>query len=124
MHRRNAMLLGGMAVALAACSDKSRLPLAPEDVLRSSGSPLTITMFCGNYGGLHPGYCSASASGGSGTGYGFTWTNAYEQYDSGGTSWASPDCWPYGPVTATVTDSSGATASTSAYYDCSSGISY
>jgi subtilisin family serine protease len=64
--------------------------------------------------------CEATASGGTGTGYSFTWTNAFEQYDSGGYSFASVQCG-YDLETnvyVTVTDSSGATYTESAYYLC------
>lgn len=56
--------------------------------------------------------CIAYASGGSGTGYSFTWTNAFEDYDTGGTSASYPYCNRSGPllITTTVADSNGATA--------------
>ena len=79
-------------------------------------NPPTISVYCDSYGG----YCEASASGGTGNGYSFTWSGAYEQYDADGYSWASVDCYftGYTQVTATVTDSSGASASGSQYYYC------
>jgi subtilisin family serine protease len=75
----------------------------------------TVSVYCDSYGG----YCEATASGGSGTGYSFAWTNASEGYDAEGYSYAYPYCFEtFQFVTATVTDSNGATASGSAYYNC------
>jgi subtilisin family serine protease len=82
-------------------------------------NPPSISVYC--YDGS--GYCEAYASGGTGSGYNISWSGAYEQHDADGYSWASVDCYfsGYVSVSATVTDSSGATASGSAYYYCGYG---
>jgi subtilisin family serine protease len=79
----------------------------------------TIIVSCDSYGG----YCEASASGGSGAGFSFTWGDASEAYDVGGYSYAYPYCSSTGfvRVTATVTDSSGGTATGTALYNCGTG---
>lgn len=76
----------------------------------------SVTVTCESYSG----YCDATASGGSGSGYSFTWSNASEAYDDSGYSYAYPYCYGTGfvQVSATVTDSNGATASGWAYYNC------
>lgn len=121
MRCRKVMLLGGMVLALAAWSDASPSPQVPEAAMRSplsaTRTPLTIELYC--YNGLA--YCEAYASGGTGGGYSFTWTNALERYDADGYSWAGVPCGYTIRVTATVTDSSGATAGKSTYYICSGG---
>jgi len=85
----------------------------------TSPSTLTVSVNCG----VDAGYCDATASDGTGTGYSFTWDGASEYYDAGGYSEASVNCPLSGQknVTATVTDSSGATATGSAIYYCNSG---
>jgi subtilisin family serine protease len=82
-------------------------------------TPLSVYVNCDVYSG----YCDASASGGSETGYSFTWSNANEAYDDSGYSYAYPHCWStsFIQVHATVTDSNGATATGSAYYNCGGG---
>jgi predicted metalloprotease len=85
----------------------------------STGTALTVRLgSCGAYG------CSATASGGTGTDYSFTWINAVENNDEDGWSLAYPNCptgYPlpvYVGVSATVTDSSGATATASKEVYC------
>ena len=82
-------------------------------------STLSVSMTCDPYSG----YCDATASGGSGSGYSFTWGNASEAYDAGGYSYAYPYCSGTNllQVSATVTDSNGATATGSALYKCGFG---
>jgi hypothetical protein len=68
-----------------------------------------------------PNICEATASGGSGTGYSFTWsTNAFEQHDADGYSWAYFACAVSTNlvISVTVSDSNGATASTSRTQYC------
>jgi hypothetical protein len=70
-------------------------------------SPLAVGLYCTS------GLCQATAYGGSGSGYSFEWVSAAEISDSGGTSYADPNCvWSYQVVgvRVTVSDSSGATA--------------
>ena len=89
--------------------------------------PLFIDMECQSAGGgVHS--CAASAGGGSGTGYSFTWTNTqgntWEYFDQDGYSEAEVACYgglgqgTWALVTATVTDSNGATASRSRSFNC------
>jgi subtilisin family serine protease len=82
-------------------------------------NPPAISVYCYNGSG----YCEAYASGGTGSGYSFTWGEAFEQHDADGYSWASVSCYfsGYIYVTASVTDSSGAQASSGAYYYCGDG---
>ncbi|HYH82909.1 MAG TPA: S8 family peptidase [Longimicrobium sp.] len=79
----------------------------------------SVNVLCDSYGG----YCEAYASGGSGGGYGFTWNNASEGYDSGGYSYAYPECYTtnFVLVSVTVTDSNGGTATASASHFCNTG---
>ena len=118
MHRSIVALLGGMIVALAACSDESPVTpgLSPAPTPSATASAaLGVTLWC-----EEGGRCYAEASGGSGTGYSFTWTNAYESYDQYGSSEAWPTCdgSKLTIVRARVTDSSGASAESSYTYFC------
>jgi subtilisin family serine protease len=92
---------------------------APYNPPPAGSTPLSVSLSCDQYAGS----CAASASGGSGTGYSFTWYNAYEYSDDGGYSEASVYCpnTSYLQITATVTDSNGATASSSTNYYCGGG---
>ena len=91
-------------------------PTSPTNPTPTPTNPPVIDVYCYDGGG----YCEAFASGGTGSGYSFSWSGAYEQHDGDGYSWASVDCYftGYTQVTATVTDSSGASASGSQYYYC------
>ncbi|HEY0022284.1 MAG TPA: S8 family peptidase [Longimicrobium sp.] len=82
-------------------------------------STLSVAVYCDDASG----YCDATASGGSGAGYSFVWTKASEQYDADGYSYAYPLCGTTSRVlvSATVTDSNGATATGSASYYCGGG---
>jgi subtilisin family serine protease len=67
------------------------------------------------------GYCWASASGGTGSGYSFEWTRASEASDANGFSDAYVICGTIARnivVSATVTDSNGATGTGSTSYYC------
>jgi subtilisin family serine protease len=79
-------------------------------------TPLSVSVYCDSASG----YCDATAAGGSEAGYSFAWSNAAEGYDSGGYSYAYPECFStsFIQVYATVTDSNGATATGSASYKC------
>jgi subtilisin family serine protease len=95
-------------------------PTSPTNPQPQPTSPPSISVYC--YDGS--GYCEAYASGGTGGGYNVSWSGAYEQHDADGYSWASVDCYfssGYIYVTASVTDSSGAQASSGAYYYCNNG---
>ncbi|HEX8241966.1 MAG TPA: S8 family peptidase [Longimicrobium sp.] len=92
-------------------------PAAPPPPPPLPGStPLSVTVSCDSGSG----YCEATAAGGSETGYSFTWSNATEQYDADGYSTAYPFCGgtKFVSVSATVTDSNGATATGSSSYYC------
>ncbi|HYR08136.1 MAG TPA: S8 family peptidase [Longimicrobium sp.] len=81
-------------------------------------TPPSVSLYCDSYGGN----CEAYASGGSGTGYSFTWSGASEAYDADGYSYAYPYCYSnFVPVSATVTDSNGATATASTSHYCPGG---
>ncbi|HYW05540.1 MAG TPA: hypothetical protein VE913_01215 [Longimicrobium sp.] len=107
------------AVGAVGCSDLptgATTSAVPSEPSRSTGTALAVTLGSCGYQG-----CSATASGGTGTDYSFTWSSAVENNDENGRSFAYPDCptgYPlavYIRVGATVTDSSGATAT--AYKD-------
>lgn len=132
---RSLALLALAGAFAAGCRDASRTPVAPDDPLQPvavtdrtqpPAFPLVVDMECQANGGDQT--CAAAASGGSGTGYSFTWTNSHgytsEYYDQDGYSEAEAACYgSYGQetwatVTATVTDSNGATASKSRMVSC------
>ncbi len=94
-------------------------PTSPTNPTPTPTNPPVINVYCYDGGG----YCEAYASGGTGGGYDISWSGAYEQHDADGYSWASVDCYfsGYVSVSATVTDSSGASASASSYYYCGNG---
>ena len=103
------------AAGAAGCGDLptgATNPAVPSQPSLSTGTALAVNLGSCGYQG-----CSARASGGTGTGYSFTWTSAVENNDENGWSFAYPECptgYPlavYIRVGATVTDSSGATAS-------------
>lgn len=101
---------------------------APVRTAADSASmfPLGVDMECFyDWGGNYT--CQASAFGGTETGYTITWTNSHGNvsvvYDDGSYVEATAACYPgyysvAGTVTATVRDSSGATASRSRLINC------
>ena len=91
---------------------------APYNPPPPGSTPLSVSVYCE----AEAFYCSASASGGSG-GYSFTWLNASEYTDADGYSEAGVYCGStkFVSVKATVTDSSGATATGSSSYYCGGG---
>jgi hypothetical protein len=122
------------AVALlVATASAAHVPVAPAG---SSGAterastfalPIYVDMECQSAGG--GAYtCQASAGGGTGTGFSYAWSNSngstWEYYDQDGYSEAEVAC--YGGlgqgstalITATVTDSNGATGSRSRIINC------
>ena len=109
-----------LVVAGAIATGGGDVPTATARPMASldTRTPLSIELLC------EPFYCMAYASGGSGTGYSFTWLGAFESADGNGYSDAYVAQCPnggtggYRKVTATLTDSSGATVSKSAYSQC------
>lgn len=110
-------LISCAAVAFAALAF-SHTPDA-DAAERQAAAPLSVTLNC------DPMICEAWADGGTGV-YSFSWENASEQGEHGAFSSADPYCLPgsgpgawYTYVRVTVTDSSGATATTFPYpLDC------
>ncbi|HEX8694940.1 MAG TPA: S8 family peptidase [Longimicrobium sp.] len=95
------------------------IPGPPPPPPVPGSTPLSVSVICDS----STGYCDATASGGTESGYSFSWSNAIEQYDADGYSYAYPLCGGTSRVTvsATVTDGSGATTTGSSSYYCGTG---
>jgi hypothetical protein len=111
---------GSLAASLPATAGRLSAGLVPT-------LPIYVDMECQSSGGGSF-TCQASAGGGTGVGYSYTWSNSngstWEYYDQDGSSEAEVAC--YGGlgqgttalITATVTDSNGATGSKSRIINC------
>jgi hypothetical protein len=122
-----------LALGLAACGD---MPMQPEAAApaaarataitpgdATTSSVLTVTgLYCADEGGGGTYYnltsCMASASGGTG-GYTWSWNVIVtHQSDGGSNSYIEGVCTDSYPVTVTVRDGAGATASLSNTFPC------
>lgn len=114
---RSTILRRLCAVSLAGAGmTMSGVPAAAETASANEAAYLRVNVSCGWM------QCEAWAQGGSGTYVGIEWSLADEMWDDGGVSWAdaSPYCVPglMLGITASVTDSNGASAAGSAWVFC------